>query len=82
MGLHYLTTELAIPSSQRIIELSFQISDSGGLSQRFAISRFAIAAGVSVAGWTRGIQSAKALAKREDTSIVTTPVEAVAISMQ
>jgi hypothetical protein len=32
--------------------------------------------------WTRGIQSAKTLAKREDTSIATTPVEAVAILMQ
>ena len=32
--------------------------------------------------WTRGIQNAKALAKREDASIAATPVEAVAISMQ
>jgi len=33
-------------------------------------------------GWTRGIQSAKALAKREHASHVVTPVEAVATSMQ
>jgi hypothetical protein len=33
-------------------------------------------------GWTRGIQNAKALAKREDASIVVTPVEAVATSIQ
>jgi hypothetical protein len=32
-------------------------------------------------GWTREIQSAKALAKRED-AVVATPVEAVAMSMQ
>ena len=32
-------------------------------------------------GWTRQIQSAKAIVKRED-AIVTTPVEAVAMSMQ
>jgi hypothetical protein len=32
-------------------------------------------------GWTREIQNAKALAKRED-GVVATPVEAVAISMQ
>jgi hypothetical protein len=33
-------------------------------------------------GWTRQIQSAKALAKREDTPLTITPVEAVAMSMQ
>ena len=33
-------------------------------------------------GWTREIQSAKALAKREDASPTVTPVEAVAITMQ
>lgn len=33
-------------------------------------------------GWTRGIQSAKALAKREDASLAVTPAEAVAMSMQ
>ncbi len=33
-------------------------------------------------GWTRGIQSAKALAKRKDASITATPSEAVAMSMQ
>jgi hypothetical protein len=33
-------------------------------------------------GWTRQIQSAKTLAKREDAPLAVTPVEAVAISMQ
>jgi hypothetical protein len=33
-------------------------------------------------GWTRQIQSAKALAKREDVPVAVTPVEAVAMSMQ
>jgi hypothetical protein len=33
-------------------------------------------------GWTRQIQSAKALAKREETALAVTPVEAVAMSMQ
>ena len=33
-------------------------------------------------GWTREIQSAKALAKRQDASLAVTPVEAVAMSMQ
>jgi hypothetical protein len=33
-------------------------------------------------GWTREIQNAKALAKREDTPLAVTPVQAVAMSMQ
>src|ERR1043166_499878 len=33
-------------------------------------------------GWTREIQNAKALAKREETPLAVTPVEAVAMSMQ
>src|SRR4030095_6583582 len=33
-------------------------------------------------GWTREIQNAKALAKRDDTSIAVTPLEAVSASMQ
>jgi hypothetical protein len=33
-------------------------------------------------GWTRDIQNAKALAKREDAALAITPVEAVAKSMQ
>jgi len=33
-------------------------------------------------GWTREIQNAKALAKREDTPFAVTPVDAVAMSMQ
>ncbi|HZJ37764.1 MAG TPA: hypothetical protein VFD18_01225 [Chthoniobacterales bacterium] len=33
-------------------------------------------------GWTRQIQSAKALAKREETPLAVTPVEAAAMSMQ
>jgi hypothetical protein len=33
-------------------------------------------------GWTRQIESSKALAKREDTPLAVTPVEAVAMSMQ
>ena len=33
-------------------------------------------------GWTKGIESAKALAKREDSSLAITPTEAVAITMQ
>jgi hypothetical protein len=33
-------------------------------------------------GWTKGIESAKALAKREDSSLAITPTEAVAITIQ
>jgi hypothetical protein len=33
-------------------------------------------------GWTQQIQSAKALAKREDSAFAVTPVEAAAMSMQ
>ena len=33
-------------------------------------------------GWTKGIESAKALAKREDSSLAITPTEAVAITMR
>ena len=33
-------------------------------------------------GWTREVQNAKALAKREDASLIITPIEAVAMSMQ
>src|SRR5437870_10441937 len=33
-------------------------------------------------GWTREIQSAKALAKREDSPLAVTPVQAVAMSLQ
>jgi hypothetical protein len=33
-------------------------------------------------GWTRQIQSAKALAKRQDASLAVTPPEAVSMSMQ
>jgi hypothetical protein len=33
-------------------------------------------------GWTREIQNAKALVKREDTSIAVTPLEAVSATMQ
>jgi hypothetical protein len=33
-------------------------------------------------GWTRDIQNAKALVKREETPLSVTPVEAVAMSMQ
>lgn len=33
-------------------------------------------------GWTRQIESSKALAKREDAPLVVTPVEAVAMSIQ
>ena len=33
-------------------------------------------------GWTREIQNAKALAKREDAPLAVTPVEAVAMSLQ
>jgi hypothetical protein len=33
-------------------------------------------------GWTREVQNAKALAKREDASLTITPIEAVAMSMQ
>jgi hypothetical protein len=33
-------------------------------------------------GWSREIQSAKALAKRQDTSLAVTPLEAVSMSLQ
>jgi hypothetical protein len=60
---------------------------AGGIGLREIARNMGIPEGTVLArakreGWTKGIQCAKALAKRDDTSLVVTPVEAVATSMQ
>jgi len=59
---------------------------ASGIGLREIARNMSISAGTVLAhaqrkGWTRKIQSAKALAKRED-AVLATPVEAVAMSMQ
>ena len=51
------------------------------IARNMGISPGTILSRANREGWTREIQSAKALAKRED-AFVATPVEAVALSMQ
>jgi hypothetical protein len=58
---------------------------ASGIGLREIARHMGIAEGTVLArakrkGWTRQIQSAKALAKREETQLTITPVEAVAIS--
>ena len=60
---------------------------ASGIGLREIARNMGIAEGTVLArakreGWTRQIESAKALAKREETSTAVTPVQAVAASMQ
>jgi hypothetical protein len=60
---------------------------ASGIGLREIARNMAIPAGTVLAhakreGWTRQIESSKALAKREETRLAVTPVEAVAMSMQ
>src|SRR6266568_7830454 len=62
-------------------------SYASGIGLREIARNMGIAAGTVLArakreGWTREIQNAKALAKREDASPAITPVQAVAATMQ
>jgi hypothetical protein len=52
------------------------------LSRNMGIAPGTVLSRAKREGWTRQIESAKALAKREDTPLAITPVEAVAMSMQ
>ena len=52
------------------------------LARQVTIPEGTILARAKREGWTREIQNAKALAKREDAPFAVTPVEAVAMSMQ
>jgi hypothetical protein len=52
------------------------------LARQMNIPEGTILARAKREGWTREIQNAKALMKREDTPLAVTPVEAVAMSMQ
>lgn len=51
------------------------------LARQMNIPEGTILARAKREGWTRQIQNAKALAKREDASLTVTPVQAVAMSM-
>jgi hypothetical protein len=60
---------------------------ASGIGLREIARNMGIAAGTILSrakreGWTRQIESAKALAKREETPLIVTPVEGVAMSMQ
>jgi hypothetical protein len=60
---------------------------ASGIGLRELARNLAIPAGTILSrakreGWTRQIESAKVLAKREETPLTITPVEAVAMSMQ
>jgi hypothetical protein len=60
---------------------------AGGIGLREIARNMGIPEGTVLArakreGWTRQIQSAKSLTKREDPPLTVTPVEAVAMSMQ
>ena len=60
---------------------------ASGIGLREIARNMGIAAGTILArakreGWTREIQNAKALTKREDTALTVTPIKAVAMSMQ
>jgi hypothetical protein len=52
------------------------------LSRNMGIAPGTVLSRAKREGWTREIQNAKALAKREETPLAVTPVEAVAMSMQ
>jgi hypothetical protein len=52
------------------------------IARNMGISEGTVLAHAKRQGWTREIQNARALAKREDTSPGLTPVQAVALSMQ
>ena len=52
------------------------------LSRNMGIAPGTVLSRAKREGWTRQLQSAKALAKREERPLAVTPVEAVAMSMQ
>ena len=52
------------------------------LSRNMGIAEGTVLSRANREGWTREIENAKALAKREEVSPVVTPVQAVALSMQ
>ena len=52
------------------------------IARNMGISEGTVLAHAKREGWTRQIESSKALAKRENTPLAITPVEAVAMSMQ
>jgi uncharacterized protein YjcR len=52
------------------------------IARNMGISEGTVLARAKREGWSRQIQSAKALAKREDAPLAVTPVQAVAASMQ
>ena len=52
------------------------------IARNMGISEGTVLAHAKREGWTRQIESSKALAKREDAPLAVTPVEAVAMSMQ
>jgi hypothetical protein len=52
------------------------------IARNMNISEGTVLARAKREGWTREIQNAKALVKREDAAPAATPIEAVAISMQ
>ena len=52
------------------------------IARNMGISEGTVLAHAKREGWTRRIESSKALAKREETALAITPVEAVAMSMQ
>jgi len=52
------------------------------LSRNMGIAEGTVLSRANREGWTREIENAKALAKREEASPVVTPVQAVALSMQ
>jgi transposase-like protein len=52
------------------------------LARNMGISQGTVLARAKREGWTRQIQDAKALAKREDAPLAVTPLEAVSMSMQ
>jgi hypothetical protein len=52
------------------------------IARNMGISEGTVLAHAKREGWTRQIESSKALAKREDATLAITPVEAVAMSMQ
>ena len=58
------------------------VSACGEIARNMGISEGTVLARAKREGWTREIQNAKALAKREDASPAVTATEAVAITMQ
>lgn len=83
--------ELSLAAVRRIIAKStwaeIRTAYASGIGLREIARNMGIPEGTVLSrakreGWTQQIQSAKALAKREDSALAVTPVEAVAMSMQ